>query len=170
MTSVPNTIIIIDKIFNSTFMLEASGTFMKVGVRNNNGRIYTTEAMTDAFKEYQERVERGEAFGTFTDISHPEDNFYETKLSRVTHKVKEVEWNNENGEVFGKIELLDTPDGKIAQEMMKATGSLDIAPTMLIDNTSEDGVIDNVLKLESFDICKESAWPDAKVKPTTNIK
>ena len=137
---------------------------MKVGVRNNNGRIYTTEAMTDAFKEYQERVERGEAFGTFTD----EDNFSETKLSHITHQVKEVEWNNKNGEVFGKIELLDTPDGKIAQEMLKVNGSLDIAPRMLIDNTREDGVIDKVLKLESFDICKESAWPDAKVKSTTN--
>ena len=46
--------------------------------------------------------------------------------------------------------------------------SLYIAPSMLIDNSNTvNGEIKHIERLESFDVCQESAWPDAKVKPTT---
>ena len=140
-----------------------SGTFMLTDYKNSNGHLYKAEAIADAFKEYQNKVNTGEAYGKFTDINHPEKSF-ETNLKDITHRVTEVNWDVSTGEVFGKIELFeDTPNGKIAQKILSETGSLSIAPSMLVEKKENSEY--RVSQLYSFDICSESAWPDAKVKP-----
>ena len=148
--------------------MKLEGTFMKVGVRNNNGRIYTAEAIEEAFAAYQKKVDDGKAFGTILDIDHPSESF-EPELKDISHRVTEVNYNEDTGEVFGKIELYeDTPKGKIVKSIIDNFGSLDIAPSMIVDNSNTvNGAIGHVERLNSFDICKESAWPEAKVKPTT---
>lgn len=148
-------------------MMKLEGKFMTVGVRNSNGRLYNSSAFATAFEEYKKKVDAGEAYGRIMDIEHPERSF-ENNISDISHRVTEVRWNTENGEITGKLELLDTPNGKLLQEFVKQTGSLYISPSMIVDNTNTvNGEIKHIERLESFDVCQESAWPDAKVKPTT---
>ena len=84
-------------------------------------------------------------------------------LSDVSHKITEINWDTSTGEVFGKIELLDTLNGQIAQKLVEKYGTLDIAPSSY--GEVKDGQVVEVVQLNSFDIVRESAWPDAKVKP-----
>lgn len=142
--------------------MELEGTFMKVDVRNSNGHIYKAEAMQEAFEAYQKKVDAGEAYGILGDVTHPERSFSDN-ISNISHKITEIHWDASTGSIFGKVELLDTPNGKIAQEIVNNSGTLDMAPSMLVE-PKEDGEYD-VVQIRSFDICHESAWPDAKVKP-----
>ena len=139
--------------------MELKGTFMKVDVCNSNGHIYKAEAMQEAFEAYQKKVDAGEAYGILGDVTHPERSFSDN----ISHKITEIHWDASTGNIFGKVELLDTNSGKIAQEIVNNSGTLDMAPSMLVE-PKEGGEYD-VVQIRSFDICHESAWPDAKVKP-----
>lgn len=138
------------------------GIFMKTDVRNSNGRTYDAGKMQQAFDEYKKKVDAGEAFGIIGDIEHPSESF-KADMSRYSHRITEINWDASAGEVFGKIELLDTPDGKTARKIVDAYGTLDIAPSSY--GEIKDGDIVEVAQIHSFDIVRESAWPDAKVKP-----
>ena len=134
---------------------------MKVNVRNSNGHIYKAEAIQDALEEYKKKVDAGEAFGILGDATEPDRNF-RNNIGEISHKVTEVKLDESTNTVFGKIELLDTPNWKIAQELVNNMGEIDVAPSMLVE-PNENGDYD-VVQIQSFDFCKESAWPDAKVK------
>lgn len=139
---------------------------MKTDVRNSNGRTYDAGKMQQAFDEYKKKVDAGEAFGylgnqdnyLMGEFTHNGEN-----LSDVSHKITEINWDASTGEVFGKIELLDTLNGQIAQKLVETYGTLDIAPSSY--GEVKDGQVVEVVQLNSFDIVRESAWPDAKVKP-----
>ena len=137
---------------------------MKVNVRNSNGHIYKAEAIQDALEEYKKKVDAGEAFGIIGDAERPTDTF-DTNLSEISHRITEINYDELTGKVFGKIQLYDTPRGNIAQKLIDTYGSLDIAPSSF--GEIEDGKVVKVSQFNSFDIVKESAWPDAKVKPIT---
>ena len=144
--------------------MQLEGTFMKVDVRNSNGHIYKAEAIQDALEEYKKKVDAGEAFGRIIDVGRPEKSFNnENEDISHSHKITDVSLDTSTGNIFGKIELLDTPNGKIAQELVNNMGEIDVAPSMLVES-NENGDYD-VVQIQSFDFCRESAWPDAKVKP-----
>ena len=78
-------------------------------------------------------------------------------LKDVSHEIKTI--SNDNGVVSLEVELLDTPKGKLVQEIVNAGHSISIHPRMYghtEDVIDEDGnvvykktVIDNII---SFDI------------------
>ena len=142
--------------------MRLEGTFMKVDVRNSNGHIYKAEAIQDALEEYKKKVDAGEAFGILGDAREPERSF-NNDIGEISHMITDVSLDASTGNIFGKIELLDTPNGRIAKEMINAMGEIDVAPSMLVE-PNENGDYD-VVQIQSFDFCRESAWPDAKVKP-----
>lgn len=149
--------------------MELQGTFMKLGVRNGNGHIYTSESLKTAFEDYQKKVADGNAFGTIIDVNHPSNAFdSDRRLSEISHRVTEVEWNNDSNEITGKIELYDTPDGNIAEKFLEVNGELDIAPST-IGELKEDGTV-YVSEIISFDICLESAFEEAKIYPVLKTK
>lgn len=142
--------------------MRLEGTFMKVDVRNSNGHIYKAEAIQYALEEYKKKVDAGEAFGILGDAREPERSF-NNDIEEISHIITDVSLDASTGNIFGKIELLDTPNGRIAKDMINAMGEIDVAPSMLVE-PNENGEYD-VVQIQSFDFCKESAWPDAKVKP-----
>ncbi len=137
---------------------------LKLGIRNGNGHIYTSESLKTAFEDYQKKVADGNAFRTIIDINHPSNAFCaDRRLSEISHRVTEVEWNNDRNEITGKIELYDTPNGKLADKFMEVNGELNIAPST-IGELKEDGTV-SVSEIISFDICHESAFEEAKIYP-----
>lgn len=144
--------------------MRLEGTFMKVDVRNSNGRIYKAEAIQDALEEYKKKVDAGEAFGRIIDVGRPEKSFNnENEDISHSHKITDVSLDTSTGNIFGKIELLDTPNGKIAQELVNNMGEIDVVPIMFVK--PKDNGDYEVVHIHSFDICQESAWSDAKMKP-----
>jgi len=148
-------------------MIELEGTFMRFGVKNANGRTYDSSIMQQAISDYQKKVADNVAYGYFNDdavslmgdITHPSDN-----ITQITHKVTELNFDEETGMLFGKIQLLDTPKGKIAQTIVSEMGDMGVAPAMLA-SINEDGVVEKVDEIRSFNLCNNPAWSESKMKP-----
>ena len=90
------------------------GKLQEAEVNNGNGRVYPKEILIREIKRYTDgpvktRTSCGE-------LDHPDSQVI--NLSNTSHLITEVWW--EGNEVWGKLELLNTPSGKIAQEIVRA--------------------------------------------------
>jgi hypothetical protein len=90
------------------------GKLQEAEVNNGNGRVYPKEILSREIKRYidgpvKTRTSCGE-------LDHPDSQVI--NLSNTSHLITEVWW--EGNEVWGKLELLNTPSGKIAQEIVRA--------------------------------------------------
>lgn len=91
---------------------------------NTNGRVYSKIEMEKAIKNYLSSSRcYGELNPDYGDLSHP------VSLSNISHKVKDI--NIVGEDVIGKIELLDTPQGKIAKDIINAGLDLNFAPRII---------------------------------------
>lgn len=88
------------------------GIIQKADTKNQNGRVYPFEVLREKVDKYKsELIDNMCSFG---ELDHTEKPVVEFK--NVSHMLKEVWW--EGKDVFGAVELLDTPAGKIAQEVV----------------------------------------------------
>lgn len=98
----------------------------KLNHPNHNGRIYNSDMMENAINKWKKdgnkMVELAPDYGQL-------DHFSESHIKNIVGSVKDI-WI-ENGNVFGKVQLLDTPRGKIAKEMINAGKEFQISPRML---------------------------------------
>lgn len=108
-------------------MLQNDGKLVLVGIMqrcdaiNQNGRKYPINILrreADKYKNVfiQERRALGE-------LDHPESPV--VNLSNVSHNVIDLWWDGSN--LMGKIEILSTPSGNIAKELLKAGIKLGIS-------------------------------------------
>jgi len=100
---------------------EASGARMRIKgklqeaeVKNGNGRVYPMNILKKQVDMYTKgpistRTSTGE-------LDHPESSII--NLNNVSHIITRVWW--EGNDVMGELELLNTPSGKIAQEIVLA--------------------------------------------------
>jgi hypothetical protein len=100
---------------------EVSGTRMRIKgklqeaeVKNGNGRVYPMNILKKQVDMYTKgpvatRTSTGE-------LDHPESSII--NLNNVSHIITRVWW--EGNDVMGELELLNTPSGKIAQEIVLA--------------------------------------------------
>ena len=96
-------------------MAKYEGIILKVDAVMPTGHIYPKDVMEDGLKEFKERLEKGEVFGTFGD--DPDRDYCVTDIHNATHKVDDV-YIKSNGELWGKIETLPTPKGKLADDVI----------------------------------------------------
>jgi hypothetical protein len=80
---------------------------------NQNKRIYGRSVLEREMQNYQKMIAEGRAAG---ELDHPDDAI--VSLERVSHVIREAWWDG--NEVWGKVEIINTPKGKIAQELMEA--------------------------------------------------
>ena len=91
---------------------------------NANGRVYPKVEMEKAIKDYLNSGRHyGELNPDYGELSHP------VSLSNISHEIKDI--NIVGEDVIGKIELLDTPQGKIAKDIIKAGHDLKLAPRIM---------------------------------------
>jgi hypothetical protein len=107
---------------------------------NQNKRIYPRKVLEREVENYNKAVSEGRATG---ELDHPDSSI--VSLERVSHIVREIRWNG--SEVVGIIEILNTPKGKIAQDLMEAGVRLGI---------SSRGVGETIRTNEGYDMVDES--------------
>lgn len=116
---------------------------------NENGIKYSKEVMENAVKEYMSRPEH-QRLG---EISRESDEPF-ISLANVSHKVENMGF--EGNKLLCQVELLDTPNGKIAQDIIKNGHSIKLAPKMLarpIYELDEDGnPTDKIIGYDNLDI------------------
>ena len=118
----------------SKYILE--GVFAELDKLNRNSRIYTKEEYLKHLQYLRDDIRKGEPL--LGELDHPEDRF-EVKLKEASHRVIDIWYDPQKNVVMGKIELLNTPNGKLAQSIVDQGIPLHIssraAGTVNSDNT-----------------------------------
>jgi hypothetical protein len=94
--------------------MRIKGKLQEAEVKNGNGRVYPMNILRKQVEMYTKgpvatRTATGE-------LDHPESSII--NLNNVSHIITKVWW--EGNDVMGELELLNTPSGKIAQEIVLA--------------------------------------------------
>ena len=126
---------------------------------NHNGRIYDSNMMKEAIEKFNKEGIK------ICELRPDYENFFSHNLSNTAGKVENI-WV-ENNQVFGKIELLDTPKGKVVKELINEGHEFKLNPRILGNKVpvldeegnqkiDEDGnpIYDmKNVELVSFDLC-----------------
>ena len=94
--------------------MRVKGKLQEAEQKNGNGRVYSKEILEREINRYiKENVNTRTSLG---ELDHPESII--VNLSNTSHIIDKVWW--EGNDVMGELELLNTPSGKIAQELKKS--------------------------------------------------
>ena len=101
--------------------MKIKGVFMQAETKNRNGRVYPLDVLQKEVTRYtKELVENKRAFG---ELGHPDGPT--VNLDRVSHLIEEL--YSEGNNIIGKAKILDTPNGKIVQELINAGAKLGVS-------------------------------------------
>lgn len=126
------------------------GIFAELDVKNRNQRIYTKEEYLKHLDYLRDDIRTGQSL--LGELDHPEDRF-EVKLKEASHRILDIWYDRQSNCVLGKIELLNTPNGLLAQSLLEQGVPLHIssraAGTVNSDNTV------NIQQIYTYDlVCK----------------
>jgi hypothetical protein len=133
-----------------------SGKLQEADVQNGNGRIYPHSVLMREMKNYSKLVQEKRALG---ELDHPEDSVI--NLKNASHMITEVWWDNKN--VMGKVKVLNTPSGKILQELVNDGVKLGISSRGMGSVTESSGqtIVEDDFQLICFDFVSEPSTPNA---------
>ena len=136
-----------------------SGIFMQAEQRNRNNRIYPMEVLGPKVNSYvDDFVSKNRAFG---ELNHPQGPT--VNLDRVSHITKELVSEGRN--FTGKAKIMDTPMGKIVQNLMDEGAKLGVSTRGMGSLKSNGGVntVQPDFMLAAIDIVADPSAPDAFV-------
>jgi hypothetical protein len=136
------------------------GICQKSGTKNGNGRIYRKETLQREVENYQKAIQERRALG---ELDHPDDSV--VNLKNCSHLMTKMWWDGES--VMGKIEVLDTPSGKILKELVKAGVKLGISSRGLgsVNEKNGETIVEDDFQLICFDMVSEPSTPGAYLSP-----
>lgn len=129
----------------------------RADAENQNHRIYPRGILEREVSNYQKAIAEGRATG---ELDHPESSI--VSLQNVSHIIREIGWNG--NEVVGAIEILNTPKGKIAQDLISAGVRLGVSSRgvgEVIRNEAGCDVVDESFMLVAFDLVSEPSTQEA---------
>lgn len=95
-----------------TNRVKVRGKIQEADIENGNGRRYPKPILEREFQKYIDGpVKNRTALG---ELDHPESSII--NLSNVSHLITKIWW--EGNKVMAELELLNTPSGRIAQEIV----------------------------------------------------
>ena len=113
------------------------GVLQRANSKNQNGRVYPKDILKREVTKYMGReVKENRAYG---ELDHPESSVVE--LKNTSHIVRDVYWRGDD--VMGTVEILNTPTGKILQEIINAKCTVGISSRGMgsVKQISEDGTV-----------------------------
>lgn len=139
------------------------GPYLQSEVGNRNGRWYPSEIMErEAARYVKEKIETSMSYG---ELGHP--NGPGINLDRVSHITKSLVREGNNW--VGKAQLVDTPYGNIARNLLESGGRLGVSSrgmgTLKPDKSKGLQVVQDDFRLcVAADIVADPSAPDAFVK------
>ena len=133
-----------------------SGIIQRADTLNQNGRIYPKTILEREIMNYQKLIRENRALG---ECDHPDSSVVE--LKNVSHIVREAYMKG--GDVYGKIEILDTPSGKIIQSLIESGVTLGISSRGVGSTVAQGGnqIVQDDFQLICFDMVSEPSTPGA---------
>ena len=162
--------LIIEEVSRVKFIVEGKGakkkmyiegTFLQGEIKNRNGRMYPIDTLAKEVHRYNESfVKKGRALG---ELGHPEGPT--VNLDRVSHKITSLV--REGNNFRGKAQLLSTPMGKIAQNLIGEGVTLGVS-SRGVGSLKEDlhgckVVGEDFMLATAADIVADPSAPDAFV-------
>lgn len=132
---------------------------------NQNRRIYPGVVLEREVNNYKKSIAEGRATG---ELDHPDSSI--VSLERVSHIIRDVWWNND--EVWGTVEILNTPNGKVAQTLMEAGVKIGISSRGVGDTKKDHqgyDVVDESFMLVAFDLVSEPSTHNAWLHESRQI-
>jgi len=133
-----------------------SGIMQKADEINGNGRIYPHKVLMKEVENYGKLVNDRRALG---ELDHPEDSVI--NLKNASHLVTKIWWQDKD--VMGKVKVLDTPSGKVLQELVKSGVSLGISSRGMgsVREDQSQTIVEDDFQLICFDFVSEPSTPGA---------
>ena len=91
------------------------GVFAELDTLNRNKRIYPKDEYLKHLAYLRDDIKSGEPL--LGELDHPDDRF-EVKLKEASHRIVDLWYDADTNTVRGKVELLNTPNGKLAQSLV----------------------------------------------------
>tara|TARA_E500000331_G_scaffold146745_1_gene142796 strand:- start:784 stop:1434 length:651 start_codon:yes stop_codon:yes gene_type:complete len=137
------------------------GIFLQGDIQNRNGRMYPMDTLRKEVHRYNESfVASGRAVG---ELGHPEGPT--VNLDRVSHKIVSLKESGSN--FVGKAKILNTPMGKIAQNLIDEGVKLGVSSrglgTLAVNEEGVKIVSDDFMLATAADIVADPSAPDAFV-------
>ena len=133
-----------------------SGIIQRANTLNQNGRVYPKTILEREIINYQKLIRENRALG---ECDHPDSSVIE--LKNASHIVREAYMKGDD--VYGRIEILDTPSGKIIQSLIESGVTLGISSRGVGSTVSQGGnqVVQDDFQLICFDMVSEPSTPGA---------
>jgi hypothetical protein len=150
----PNMIKESREMYDGKIML--SGIIQRANTLNQNGRVYPRPILEREIMNYQKLIQENRALG---ECDHPDSSVVE--LKNVSHIVREAYMQGDS--VYGRIEILDTPAGKIIQSLIESGVTLGISSRGVGSTVAQSGnqVVQDDFQLICFDMVSEPSTPGA---------
>ena len=140
--------------------LYIEGVFLQSELKNRNGRVYPFQVLEREVNRYNEEyVKTKRALG---ELGHPDGPT--VNLDRVSHRITEL--RSEGNNFIGKAQILDTPMGKIAKNLLDEGVQLGVSSRGMgsIDKREDANyVMDDFMLATAADIVADPSAPDAFV-------
>lgn len=142
------------RVANGTTIL--SGVMQMSETKNQNGRVYPHPLMEREVQRYKQLVQDRRALG---ELDHPESSVI--NLQNCSHLVTAI-WM-EDKKVMGKIEVLETPSGKILKSLVEAGIPCGISSRGMGSVREQNGVtlVEDDFQLICFDMVSDPSTPGA---------
>ena len=140
--------------------MRLKGKLQEAEVKNGNNRVYPRETLEKEVNRYlSENVKQRTAMG---ELDHPNSEI--VNLANVSHLITNIWW--EGNAVMGELELLNTPSGKIAQEIVMSGIPLGISSRAMgsVQQLGETVEVQDDLSLVAWDLVSNPSTPRAYMK------
>ena len=133
-----------------------TGCMQKYDTPNGNGRVYSKSILQREVENYWKLVKERRALG---ELDHPDDSVI--NLKNASHLVTDMWWDGPA--LMGKVEILDTPSGKILRNLAESGVTLGISSRGLGSVREERGrvMVEDDFQLICFDFVSEPSTPGA---------
>ena len=133
-----------------------TGCMQKYDTPNGNGRVYSKKVLQREIENYWKLVKERRALG---ELDHPDDSVI--NLKNASHLVTDMGWDGPA--LMGKVEILDTPSGKILRNLAESGVTLGISSRGLGSVREERGrvMVEDDFQLICFDFVSEPSTPGA---------
>ena len=141
------------------------GKLQEAEVKNGNGRVYPREILEREVQKYVEGpIKNNNAMG---ELDHPEASII--NLANVSHNIKKVWWDG--NDLMGQLELLNTPSGKIAMELVSAGIPLGISSRGMgsVKQLGETVEVQDDFELLCWDLVSVPSTPNAYMQPVGKL-
>ena len=137
------------------------GVFLQGDIKNRNRRMYPCGTLAKEVNRYNESfVKKGRALG---ELGHPDGPT--VNLDRVSHKITSLRQEGKN--FIGKAQLLETPMGRIAKNLIAEGVTLGVSSrgvgSLKEDHTGCKVVGEDFMLATAADIVADPSAPDAFV-------